>query len=323
MTQRLTIPLRGPGGEPVDLARTLASHGLASLPPMILDEAARSFEVTLPVPARAASTGRTHAKGRPRIVRVRPGPRNAVAIEIAGRAPSPATAESIRTQVRRVLGLDEDLAPFYDAVRDDPDLAWAAAGAGRMIRSPTVFEEVVKTICTTNCAWSATVRMTTALVEHLGEPAAGAPRTGWRGRAFPSPAAMAAAGEGFYRDVVRAGYRGAYLIKLAEMVAGGSLDLEALAAMPEEELPDMKLAARLQALPGVGPYAAAHIMMLMGRHSLLVLDSWTRPTYARLTGKKKVSDVTIERRFRRYGRYRGLAFWLFLTREWVTDEGAG
>ena len=312
MTQRLTVPLRGPGGEPVDLARTLASHGVASLPPMILDEPARSFEVTLPV-----------SKGRPRIVRVRPGSRKSVTVEVAGRAPAAATAAAVRSQVRRILGLDQDLAPFYAAIRDDPDLAWAAAGAGRMIRSPTVFEEVVKTICTTNCAWSATVRMTTALVEHLGERAAGAPPEGWRGRAWPAPAAMASAGEDFYREVARAGYRGRYLMALSEMVADGSLDLEALAAAPQEELPDAELAQRLQALPGVGPYAAAHIMMLMGRHSLLVLDSWTRPTYARLTGKKKVSDAAIERRFRRYGRYRGLAFWLFLTREWVAEEGAG
>jgi 3-methyladenine DNA glycosylase/8-oxoguanine DNA glycosylase len=107
------------------------------------------------------------------------------------------------------------------------------------------------------------------------------------------------------------------------MVADGTLDLEVLAATPPDELPDDELAKRLQALPGVGPYAAAHIMMLMGRHSLLVLDSWTRPTFARLTGRKKVSDAAIERRFRRYGRYRGLAFWLFLTRGWVDDEGAG
>lgn len=51
----------------------------------------------------------------------------------------------------------------------EPDLAWVVRGAGRMIRSPTVFEDVVKTICTTNCAWSATIRMVSALVEHLGE----------------------------------------------------------------------------------------------------------------------------------------------------------
>jgi N-glycosylase/DNA lyase len=91
-----------------------------------------------------------------------------------------------------------------------------------MIRSPTVFEDVVKTICTTNCAWSATERMVGALVAHLGEPADDAPPDGPYGRAFPTPAAMAAAGDDFYRDVVRAGYRGAYLRALAADVAAGS-----------------------------------------------------------------------------------------------------
>ena len=51
-----------------------------------------------------------------------------------------------------------------------------------------------------------------------------------------------------------------------------------------------------------------------------VLDSWTRPTYARLNGRK-AADSTIERRFRAYGPYAGLAFWLFLTRDWVEDDG--
>jgi hypothetical protein len=60
--------------------------------------------------------------------------------------------------------------------------------------------------------------------------------------------------------------------------------------------------------------------MMIGRYSLLILDSWTRPTYARLVGKKSVSDAAIERRFKRYGRYAGLAFWLFLTRGWVADD---
>jgi N-glycosylase/DNA lyase len=207
--------------------------------------------------------------------------------------------------------LDEDLSAFYAVARDDPQLVWAADGAGRMLRSPTVFEDVVKTICTTNCAWSGTVRMVTALVDHLGVAAPGGRRT------FPRAAAMAEAGIDFYRDVARAGYRGAYLRTLAEDVASGALDLERL---NDPELPVEEVEARLVALPGVGPYAAAHVMLTsLGRYSRLVLDSWTRPTYARLAGRK-ASDKTIARKFRRYGDFAGLAFWLLLTRNWVPDE---
>ena len=300
--------LVGPGGESLDLWRTLVSHGFAGLPPLRLDEEARTLEATFPLQGRP-----------PRIVRIRQARPGFGIVELLG---PPAGADE-RRAVRRVLGhmlrLDEDLSGFYEIASGDPDLAWAAAGAGRMLRSPTVFEDVVKTICTTNCAWSATERMVGALVEHLGERAPGAPDSGPFGRVFPTPAAMAQAGEPFYRDVARAGYRGSYLKALAEDVAAGSLELESLAAAARDELPDEEVERRLLALPGVGPYAAAHIMMLLGRYSRLVLDSWTRPKYARLTGKRSVSDRTIERRFRRYGRYAGLAFWLYLTKDWVPE----
>src|SRR2546422_551324 len=72
---------------------------------------------------------------------------------------------------------------------------------------------------------------------------------------------------------------------------------------------------------GVGTYAAAHIMLMPARYARLILDSWNRSTYARLLGRKPpVSDRVIERRFKRYGPYAGLAFWLFLTRDWVPDD---
>jgi N-glycosylase/DNA lyase len=191
------------------------------------------------------------------------------------------------------------------------------SGAGRLLRSPTVFEDVVKTICTTNCTWSATVRMVTALVENLGEP--GAEAEGPFGRAFPTAQAMARKNSAFYTETVRAGYRGSYLQALAKSVASGKLDLEALARAGTQELSDEEVAARLLELPGVGPYAAAHIMMLLGRYTPLVLDSWTRPKYLKVSGSKRAKDTTIERRFRRYGEYAGLAFWLYLTRDWVDE----
>jgi 3-methyladenine DNA glycosylase/8-oxoguanine DNA glycosylase len=302
----MEITLRGAGGEPVDLWRTLVSHGVASLPPAEIDEEARVMTVTVPI-----------SGGKPRTIHVREGRGGKARIDVLGAAPGARVRKAVREVVARMLNLDEDLAPLYAVAAADPELSWIVGGAGRMFRSPTVFEDVVKTICTTNCTWSATQRMVGALVEHLGEPSAGG-----HGRTFPTAEAMAETPEAFYRDVARAGYRGAYLQALAETVADGSLDLETVAAVSPEVLPDDELEKVLLALPGVGPYAAAHIMMLIGRHSRLILDSWTRPKYARLNGGRKANDRQIERRFRRYGVYAGLAFWLFVTRDWVQESSA-
>jgi 3-methyladenine DNA glycosylase/8-oxoguanine DNA glycosylase len=304
MPTTIAIALRGPAGEPVDLWRTLNSHGFADLSPTALDEAARTLAVTLPVRG-----------GRPRRVRIAEGRRRTATVTILGPTAGTRVRAEVEAGVRKVLRLGQDLSGFYAAVADDPDLAWVATGAGRMLQSPSVFEDVVKTICTTNCAWSATVRMVDALVEHLGVPAIGG--DGPTTNAFPTPAAMAGAPEELYRGVVRAGYRGPYLIALARTVADGTLDLEALERATPQELPDEELERILLDLPGVGPYAAAHIMMTVGRTSRLILDSWTRPTYARLVGRETVSDAAIVRRFRRYGPHAGLAFWLSVTRDWV------
>lgn len=291
----------------MDLARTFRSHGLAALPPMRLDEEAGALEATLPIKGYA-----------PRTVRMRQNGPGLGLVSAAGPSPGAKEGEEIFSSARYALRLDEDLSPFYDLAAEDPELSWVTRGAGRMARGATVFEDVVKTLCTTNCSWSATTRMIGALVSCLGERAHGAPETGPLGRAFPTPEAMAEAGMGFYKDVVRAGYRGRYLLALSRSVAEGTLDIEALDA-PAEELPDGELERRLLELPGVGPYAAAHTMMMLGRYSRLVLDSWTRPTYARLSGRDSVPDGEIVERFSPYGRYAGLAFWLYLTRGWIEE----
>jgi len=232
-----------------------------------------------------------------------------LAIRVTGPRLSARANAELASAVRRMFRLDEDFAPFYAAIENDPVLSWAAKGAGRMLASPTVFEDVVKTVCTTNCAWSGTVRMVSALVKDLGEGA------------FPQPRVMASAPPKFYRDVARAGYRGAYLKALSAAVAKGSLDLESL--RPEYGLPDAEVEEQLLALPGVGPYACAHIMMLLGRYHRLIFDSWTRPAYLRFSGKRRASDRAIVRAFRPYGAFAGLAFWLMLTRKWVEEESQG
>ena len=299
MTLVAEIPLAGAGGEPVDFVRTIVSHGVTELPPNHLDFAARALETTLPVASGARTVRLTRSRGK-------------LHIEVVAGSAGTRASGALEKTVAHMFRLDEDLSAFYSTVREDAELAWCAQGAGRMLRAPTVFEDVVKTICTTNTAWSGTRKMTRALVDNLGVKAPGG------GRTFPTPEAMAEVDVDFYREVVRAGYRGPYLKQLATDVAEGAIDLEGL---QDPDLPDDEAAARLLALPGVGPYAAAHVMLTsLGRYSRLVLDSWTRPTYYRLSGARSaLKDATIERRFKRYGEWAGLAFWLYLTRGWVED----
>ncbi|HLY51128.1 MAG TPA: hypothetical protein VKR21_18195 [Solirubrobacteraceae bacterium] len=291
------IELVGAAGEPVDFRRTLASHGVATLAPNRIDFSDYVLETTALV------------DGEPQTIRVSE-PEGGAARVQAVAADGRGRKASVLALVRHLFRLEDDLSGFYARAAKDERLAWVTSGAGRMLRSPTVFEDVVKTICTTNTSWSATVRMTDALVEGLGAAARDGRKT------FPTAQAMAEAPLDFYTDVARAGYRGAYLLQLATDVAEGRLDLEELA---NPELPDAEVEQRLLALPGVGPYAAAHVMLTsLGRYGRLILDSWTRPTYARLTGRKS-ADPAIQRRFRRFGEYAGLAFWMVLTRDWIED----
>ncbi len=280
------MPLIGAGGEPISFERTIHSHGCARLAPAAIegDRYVRTWRLGEHI-ARIS-------------LRERGG---LLAIE-SERTLAAGERAQVLADVRAMFRFDDDLSPFYAAIKGDPQLAWARSGAGRMLSSPTVFEDVVKTICTTNCAWSATVRMTGALVERGGG-------------AFPTPQRLTQTPPEWFKDVARMGYRGAYVRQIAVDVAARRLDLEAL--RPSQGLSDDVAEERLLALPGIGPYACAHVMMMLGRHRRLVLDSWTRPPYLRLTGKRRAGDRTIERAFRRYGAFAGLAFWLFLTRDWI------
>jgi 3-methyladenine DNA glycosylase/8-oxoguanine DNA glycosylase len=123
----LERPLRGASGEPVDFARTIVSHGVAELAPNRIDLAARTLETTLPIP-RGARTVRITAREKK------------LRIETVAGSFAPELADTVAHMFR----LDEDLSGFYELVRED-ELSWCALGAGRMLRAPTVFVDVVKT----------------------------------------------------------------------------------------------------------------------------------------------------------------------------------
>jgi N-glycosylase/DNA lyase len=195
----------------------------------------------------------------------------------------------------------------------DPDFAWVAhEGAGRLLRSPTVFEDLVKMICTTNCSWALTVKMVSGLVSELGRAAADGRKS------FPTAAEMVRMPEKFFRDQIRSGYRAPYLAELSERVASGALNVEAWLT---SELPLNELIKEMKSVKGVGNYAAENLLKLIGRYDGLALDSWTRAQFARLHNHGRVaSDKKISRFYSRFNSWRGLALWCDLTRDWMNPE---
>ena len=138
-----------------------------------------------------------------------------------------------------------------------------------MLRSPTLFEDVVRTILTTNTLWAATKRMCLNLVEQFGQPLETQAGEDFAAvlhplqRAFPTPERLAATDEAALREQTRLGYRAPYILALAREVASGALDLEAL---KHSHLPTPELRKRLLAIKGIGGYAVAVLLMILGRY---------------------------------------------------------
>jgi 3-methyladenine DNA glycosylase/8-oxoguanine DNA glycosylase len=274
------LQIKPPAG--FDLDATARSHGWYDLPPFQLDGETLRHVVVI--------AGRAHD------VTIRPG----LKVEVAPKT-------DIRAAVTAMLQLDEDLTPFYALADEDAAVAWARArGAGRMLRAPTVFEDVIKMLLTTNCSWSLTRLMVTRLVDHLGLPAPSGRRS------FPTPAAMAKKNEKYYREVIRAGYRAPHLMKISRDVASGRLDLEKFRALEDTA----ELREKLLELPGIGPYAAENLLRLLGHYDFLGLDSWCRGRLKELYPRARNVDAFAVRRYRKFGRFMGLAMWLDVTRHW-------
>ena len=275
--------------------------------------AAASWPVRCACPAAGSSTPRWPRPGR--AGSRAPG-------DGAGDACAPPTAAEVRAAVRTCLALDEDLEPFRARARADRGERRGRArcsgaldrGLGRLLRSPTVFEDAVKTLCTTNCSWALTRAMITRLVEELGEE-------GPAGRAFPSPG-----GDGGAAGAVLPGADPGRLPRAlpprrwpATSPRGGSTSRPG-ATRPSRP-PTCAAAIRaldgLRALRDRAPDAAA------GRHEGLALDSWTRRKIAELRGRKRQpSDAALGRWFAPWGEWAGLAMWLEATADWHDDAPA-
>ncbi|MCC6670384.1 MAG: Fe-S cluster assembly protein HesB [Planctomycetes bacterium] len=290
-----TLSLTPP--RPFRLATTLFAHGWIDLAPHLYLIEHRALLTTLVAGGEALDV-RVDQRG--------------ARLRARALAPRPLTRPELgelRRGLARMLHLDLDLGGFWRRCAREPRLRWVArCGAGRLLRAPTLFEDLLKILFTTNCSWAATRKMVQRTVDLLG------PRSPGGRAAFPDAATCAAQPPAFWREQVRAGYRSAHVTALAERFASSR---HAEAHFCDPDLDTAELRRRLLALPGFGPYAAGQALRLLGRHQDLALDSWCRGKLARMQGRRRPpSDAAVERAYRGFAPWQGLALWMDLTADW-------
>ena len=279
-----------------NLKLTVLSHGYFQTPPFGWDGASGMFSIAMRLPG-----------GEPFIACVRENGEGGLRVTVPGKLDDEKNRE-VRRVVSHCLKLDEDLSGFYSRCERTKRFGDAErVGAGRLLRSPTAFEDIVKAQLATNVAWKQAVRM----IHNLCELGPKVPRSDRR--LFPEPGAILSAGESWLRENARVGYRAGYVIDLCGKVAEGSLDLS---PVDRGEIRGDDLKRLFMSVKGVGKSTAHYLMMLHGEYSSLSIDSATRAVMRKITGKE-MTDEQIESRYRRWGKYKALALWY----EWVTASG--
>jgi 3-methyladenine DNA glycosylase/8-oxoguanine DNA glycosylase len=284
---------------------SVVSHGWCDLPPFSCDEDTRVLNrihqledggvVRLTLPAAEAKEG-------------------SLTVYVEGiDTLTPSQTEELSRGLRRTLEIDRDLSSFYKLVRKYPRYKWIEQlGVGRLLSAPTVWEDLVKTLFTTNTTWRMTIQMTERVVT-LGDSYAGG------GHAFPTPKRLASMSMEDLNAHVRAGYRGDYLHLLATRIANGELEVE---SWRDVDLPSDEVYKRIKALKGFGDYAAGNMLRLLGHFDRLATDSACRTVYTESINKgvAAANDKEIAAYYQRFGQWRGLVQWMDVMEHYLKSD---
>lgn len=283
-----TLPAR----PPFNFMSVVNSHGWRQLAPFGFDESSNTLSYVF-----RASNGRVMQ------LDMRDA-QTGVTVDVKGRL-NKLESNELKDAVTWMFALDADFSSFHKAARKERKLRKAIKFAyGRVLRSPTLFEDVVKTLFTTNTLWGATKNMTQKLIASFGDSLVDSDK-----KAFPTPEAVAASTPEALKEKVRVGYRAPALHALAADIASGQLDLESLKA---SRLPTRELRNELLKLNGIGPYAAANLLLILGRSDFIPVDSWALKLVSHEWHKgKPVTEKEVQKAFEKWGEYKGFAFWFW------------
>lgn len=236
-----------------------------------------------------------------------------LAVRVMDVALSNEELQQVEADVRHMLRLDEDYSEFHALCRQHDHLRPVEmVGAGRLLRSPTLYEDTIKTICGTNVNWTQAVKMVNRVAQ-LGPCVPNFRHL----NAWPTPTEILKAGEAYLTDVCRLGYRSASILRLCADVRARKLDLDAIRlAAADPAVDSAAVVALLRRIHGVGEASAHFLLATLGRYDLLGIDSWTLTYVGRVHfGGRKPTPRQVRKVYEPFGRYQHLAWWC---EQWLT-----
>ena len=208
--------------------------------------------------------------------------------------------------VRRMLGTDVDLRPWYAAVKRVP---WLAAfektvHGVKPPRYPTMWEALCHAIIFQQISIHAAGAIMHRMVEALGTPVRAGKLTLYP---FPQPQAIAAASEAQLRAASLSINKITALQAVARAVQNGEISEPAV-----ERLPTAEASAALCELRGIGPWSAAVVLLRgLGRLDAFPLrDSGVAASLRLLRGNHEAVDV--DRLLATLGDQRGMLYFHLL-----------
>ncbi len=224
----------------------------------------------------------------------------------------------ILVAVRRMFRLNEDYSDFYSLAEASQDFTWVSDyRAGRMLRCASLWEDMVKMLCTTNCTWRLTQIMTENLVKKLGSKAK-VKNSEDELKTFPNVETVASKNEAYLRNEIKMGYRAPYLLDYACAIVNGKINLS---DFENDQIPTPDLYKLLRNIKGFGDYAVSNLLKLLGRYDYIGADSWSRQKFAdKHFNGKKCDDKKIEKLYKNFGKWAGLFFWMDVSEDWYRRE---
>ena len=232
---------------PISLCKTVHSHGWAWLAPWYWDDEKKCLQRLEQVAPLTIAKLDLRQKND-----------NAIHVDIESTATlARQEKQLLLSKLHRCFSLDWDNTEAISRAEqlDAKVATFLKQGGGRYLRGSCFFEDFIKTICTVNASWAYTTQMAKRFIDTLGNGC------------FPSPLEVLAAGAGVLQKQVRMGYRAEVVFNATRFLLENGVIDERGNVDPTTLSYDFLLQMR-----GIGPYAAAHTMVLLHDYSMLPVD---------------------------------------------------